>query len=82
MLKRNVYVVQPYRVGSNRKSLAIGIPFEISKECHIDTSTVFELKVEGKSKKVTIQIVPQIFNQNARNENTAHGVAITASDND
>lgn len=77
MLTRNVYVVQPYRVGANRKPLAIGIPHEISKECEIDTSTVFQLKVDGKDKKVTIQTVRQIQNPySAENErvDTKYGI--------
>jgi hypothetical protein len=55
MLK-SIYALQPYQVGSKHgKSLVICIPSRIAKECHIDTSTIFALRIDEKNKRLTLQ---------------------------
>jgi antitoxin component of MazEF toxin-antitoxin module len=57
LYNRNVYVVQPYRVGTkDRKSLAIVIPAQVVKEYSFDTSTIFALKVDNM-RRLTLQNV-------------------------
>jgi antitoxin component of MazEF toxin-antitoxin module len=54
MYERNVYVVQPYKVGTKeRKSLAIVIPAQVVKEYSFNPSTVFALNVEKD--KITLR---------------------------
>lgn len=55
---KNLYVVQPYEVGTKeRKSLAIIIPAKITREYHIDTSTILALGVDEKTKRITLREV-------------------------
>jgi hypothetical protein len=57
MIRKSIYVVQPYQVGNkDRKSLAIIIPAQIAKEYNFDTSTIFALKVDD-FKRITLQNV-------------------------
>jgi antitoxin component of MazEF toxin-antitoxin module len=57
LYNRNVYVVQPYRVGTkDRKSLAIVIPAQVVKEYSFSTSTIFALKVDNM-RRLTLQNV-------------------------
>ena len=52
---RNLYVIQPYVVGSkNSRSLALVIPASIVKEYQIDTSTVFALKPKVDTRTITL----------------------------
>lgn len=39
----------------NAKSLAIVIPAKVARECHIGTSTIFVLKVDGKTKHIVLE---------------------------
>jgi len=49
-------LIQPYKVGSKKgKSLAVILPADITKHCHIDPSTFFVLRVDGKTKRITLQ---------------------------
>ena len=58
---KNVYALQPYQVGSkNGKSLVVLIPAEVAKKYNIDTSTIFTLKGDDKSKTVTLQTVQRL----------------------
>jgi bifunctional DNA-binding transcriptional regulator/antitoxin component of YhaV-PrlF toxin-antitoxin module len=57
MLK-NMYVVQPYQVGTKeRKSLAIIIPAKITREYNINTSTILALGIDEKKKRITLREV-------------------------
>lgn len=57
MLK-SIYALQPYHVGSKHgKSLVVCIPAKIAKEYHIDTSTVFVLRIDEKNKTLTLQTI-------------------------
>jgi hypothetical protein len=58
MISRNVYAIQPYQVGTkDRKSLAIIIPAEITREYNIDSSTVLVLRVNQKTRRITLQTI-------------------------
>jgi hypothetical protein len=58
MYCRDVYVIQPYRVGTkDRKSLAIVIPAQVVKEYSFNTSTVFALNVDKGNSKITLRKV-------------------------
>lgn len=58
MYYRDVYVVQPYKVGTkDRKSLAIVIPAQVVKEYSLDTSTVFALNVDKGNKGIILRKV-------------------------
>jgi hypothetical protein len=57
-MAKNVYVVQPYEVGTKeRKSLAIIIPAKITRAHHINTSTIFALGVDEKTTRITLREV-------------------------
>jgi len=76
MYNRNVYVVQPYRVGTkDRKSLAIIIPAQIAKEYSFDTSTIFALKVDNM-RRLTLQNVGGVADEeqptNTQNRHDPH----------
>jgi hypothetical protein len=58
MYARDVYVIQPYRVGAkDRKSLAIVIPAQVVKEYSFNTSTVFALNIDKGNSKITLREV-------------------------
>ena len=76
MYNRNVYVVQPYRVGTkDRKSLAIIIPAQIAKEYSFDTSTIFALKVDNM-RRLTLQNIGAVADEeqptNTQNRHDPH----------
>ncbi|HZD35681.1 MAG TPA: hypothetical protein VE130_10785 [Nitrososphaeraceae archaeon] len=58
---KSIYALQPYHVGSkNSKSLVICIPSKITKEYNIDTSTIFVLQVDEKTKKIQLQTLSEL----------------------
>jgi antitoxin component of MazEF toxin-antitoxin module len=53
---REIFIVQPYLVGSKKsKSLALIIPAEVVKQYQIDTSTAFALKANAETNLITLQ---------------------------
>lgn len=55
---KNVYLIQPYEVGSKKgKSLAVILPVDVRKQCDIYPSTILTLRVDGKTKSITLQDV-------------------------
>jgi hypothetical protein len=61
MTKKRIYALQPYQVGNkNAKSLAIVIPCDVAKENNVNTSTIFTLLVDSKTKKVILQTIDKI----------------------
>jgi len=59
MFPRNVYATQPYLVGSKgRKSLAIIIPARLVKEYDVDTSTIFAVRADKRTKSILMYMVP------------------------
>lgn len=64
----NRYIIQPYEVGSKQaKSLALIIPAEVRKEANVNTSTVFILNIDEKTKRITLQKINEIME---KSENT------------
>jgi antitoxin component of MazEF toxin-antitoxin module len=58
---KDVYIVQPYKVGSSKgKSLAIIVPAELVKEYKIGISTILALSPDNKREKITIQTITRI----------------------
>jgi hypothetical protein len=58
MFLRNVYVTQPYLVGSKgRKSLAIIIPARLVKDYDVNTSTIFAARAEKKTNRIIMYTV-------------------------
>jgi hypothetical protein len=58
MIRKDVYVVQPYEVGTKeRKSLAIIIPAEIAREYKIDPSAVLILKINQQTNVITLHVL-------------------------
>ena len=56
------YLIKPYHVGfKNAKSLAIVIPFELKRGANIDLSSIFLLKVNKKTKIMTLQNIKQLI---------------------
>jgi hypothetical protein len=56
------YLIKPYHVGSkNAKSLAIVIPSQLRMEANIDLSAIFLLKVNKKTKIMTLQNIKQLI---------------------
>ena len=54
------YLIRPYHVGSkDAKSLAIIIPSEVRREADIDLSAIFLLKINKKTKVMTLQNIKQ-----------------------
>lgn len=54
------YLIRPYHVGSkNAKSLAIIIPSQLRREASIDLSAIFLLKINEKTKLMTLQNIKQ-----------------------
>jgi hypothetical protein len=60
-----LYVIEPYLVGSRQsKSLALIIPSDVRKECSIDTSTLFALRIDESTKKITLSTISHIDGEN------------------
>ena len=54
------YLIRPYHVGSkNAKSLAIIIPSQVRREASIDLSAIFLLKINKKTKIMTLHNIKQ-----------------------
>jgi hypothetical protein len=54
------YLIRPYHVGSkNAKSIAIIIPSQVRREADIDLSAIFLLKINKKTKILTLQNIKQ-----------------------
>lgn len=66
MIQKNLYVIQPYRVGpKDRKSLVMGIPAAIAKKYNIDRNTIFVLSAEMRNNKL---ILEKIIDNNNRSK--------------
>jgi hypothetical protein len=51
------YFVEPYLVGSQRKSLAIILPVMVRKAMNIDRSAAFELRWNKESRKIILEVL-------------------------
>ena len=57
----NFYISQPYEVGSkSAKSLAIVIPAPLRKQANITTSTILLLKIDEKTKQITLRNISNV----------------------
>ena len=64
---KDVYIVQPYRVGSaTGKSLAIIVPAELVKEYRIGISTILALSPDNRREKITIQTITRIADRSEK----------------
>jgi antitoxin component of MazEF toxin-antitoxin module len=58
---KDVYIVQPYRVGSTTgKSLAVIIPAQVVKEYKIDISTMLALRTDERREKITVRAITEL----------------------
>ena len=63
---KSLYALQPYHVGSkDRKSLAVIIPAKVAKQCNVDTSTIFTLQVDEDKKRLMLQMVDKVIQNNS-----------------
>jgi antitoxin component of MazEF toxin-antitoxin module len=59
---KSTYFVQPYRVGSKQgESLALVIPARLRREADITNSTILMIKIDGNTKRITVQKVNEII---------------------
>ena len=56
-IMKSVYLIQPYQLGGKYKSLALIIPADIVRECNINKSTGFVLRVDKETKKVVLNTI-------------------------
>ena len=54
---KSIYLLQPYQLGGKYKSLALIIPADIVRECNIDNSTGFSLRVDRETKKIVLNTI-------------------------
>lgn len=60
MEERLIHVLQPFKLGSKKgNSLGLIIPSEIVKRYDINTSTVFALHTDEKTRTVMLQTINQ-----------------------
>ena len=77
---KEIFIIQPYLVGSKRaKSLAVIIPAQIAKECNINTSTAFSLRVDRQTKVMTLNIIDTTTNKFQKHIMTPIGESLEAS---
>jgi hypothetical protein len=59
---RTTYIVRPYQVGSkSAKSLALIIPSKVREQANINTSTVFTLRIDENTKRITLQTINELI---------------------
>jgi antitoxin component of MazEF toxin-antitoxin module len=76
---KSLYAIQPYEVGSkDGKSLALIIPAKVAKQCNVDTSTVFTLRVDEDRKRITLQTFNEIIMDNCRDSISRKTTAVDA----
>jgi hypothetical protein len=52
---KEIYSIQPYEVGSKKyKCHAVVIPSDVIRECDINSSSIFNLKVDEKTKQIIL----------------------------
>lgn len=56
MIEKDVYIVQPYKVGTKTNaSLAMIIPAKIVKSHKLDPSTIFVIRAEESERKIILE---------------------------
>jgi len=72
---KQVYALQPYQIGSkDGKSLALIIPAKVARQCNVNTSTVFTLRVDEGTKRIMLQTLNEIIA-----DNNSHGQKLEIS---
>ena len=62
---KQVYALQPYQVGSkDGKSLALIIPAKVARQCNVNMSTVFTLRIDQDSKRIMLETLNEIIMDN------------------
>lgn len=56
-IMKSIYLIQPYQLGGKYKSLALIIPADIVRECNINKSTGFSLRVDKETKKIVLNTI-------------------------
>ena len=61
---QRIYSIQPYKVGSRHgKSLVMVIPAKVVKQCDVNTSTVFVLQADEKTKTIVVRTINGIVDE-------------------
>jgi len=69
---KSLHILQPYAVGSkNAKSLAIVLSAKIVRKNNINVSTVFALRADEKTRRITLQALNEIIE---KEENADEGL--------
>lgn len=55
--EKHRYLLQPYFVGGERKSMAVILPARVRKIMKIDASAVFELRWDKENRKITLEVL-------------------------
>jgi bifunctional DNA-binding transcriptional regulator/antitoxin component of YhaV-PrlF toxin-antitoxin module len=71
MLTKLIYATQPYYVGRNKSSLAVIIPSKVRKECNINTSTIFAIRIDRKRKNITLKTLNNVEEVENKKEKVA-----------
>lgn len=56
-IMKSIYLLQPYQLGGKYKSLALIIPADIVRECNLNNSTGFSLRVDKETKKIVLNTI-------------------------
>jgi hypothetical protein len=60
-ISKNLYAVQPYKVGpKHKKSLAVIIPSKLAKEYGVDTSTIFATYVDKNDNTISLRMIKTV----------------------
>ena len=57
MISKKVFTAQPYLVGPNKTSLALIIPAKLTRECGIDSSTIFAIQHDANRNSIFFRIL-------------------------
>lgn len=71
MFEKNAHVIQPYHVGNrDRKSLAMILPAQLTKQLGINPSTIIIAKIDNRSNDIILKILnlTEVFGKNDAGE--------------
>ena len=78
MLK-SIHIVRPYQVGSKHaKSLALIIPAKVREQAKIDTSTVFTLRIDENTRRITLQTINELIEKYENTVPTGESLAASS----
>ncbi|MGH9983473.1 MAG: hypothetical protein ACRD8W_05890 [Nitrososphaeraceae archaeon] len=55
--EKDRYLLQPYFVGGESKSMAVILPARVRKIMQIDASAAFELRWDKENRKITLEVI-------------------------